>query len=556
MLYRFIFALMLSLALAACGGGGGSPGNTSSTTPTTVIPSSTATTSTFITPTVANITLSNFSATSVALASGANTGVSITVLSNGLPTSTPVIVQLYATCGSINGVASSAAAPVAVTTNGSGVAQADYSSIRPDNTLCSGPVRIFANTASATQLALDLIVAAPVANSIQFISAAPARIFVAGSGAAERSQVTFRVFGNNGSALGNVSVQVSVVTNPGGISLGTPGVSTPITVDSDASGDVKVDVFSGSIPGPVKVRAQLVSNATVFSESQNLSVASGPPSQRFMSVSVEKFNIEGWAVDGTSTRITARIADRQGNAVQDGTVVNFTTESGQASSSCVTSRVNDISSCSVEFISQNPRTTGGRVSVLAYLEGSKEYVDNNANNIFDAGDTLINIGNAYRDDNEDGVFTPGEFLINRGGSGICAGSSGVFPAQLNTCDATAVTTVRQQVVILYSSSEALLTDLQVSRSFISGAVRSADNTLLPMPVGTTISTEVTGSGSCAVDKQFGSPVVNVNPGTNPNADLATGFSATFKDCGAGSVAFVNVQSPGGLRTTFGPYVLP
>jgi hypothetical protein len=555
--FHALIGILVVTLLVACGGGGGSAGTNASTTTgaTTVIASSSATTSTFTTPTVANITFANFQATSASLASGANTAFSVNVLSNGLAPATPVNVQFYATCGVINGVETSAANPISVTTNGAGLAAADFSAVSATNQLCSGPVTIFANAVNATQSSIGLNVAAPLANSIQFVSASPSKIFVAGAGALERSQVTFRVFGATGAALSNVTVTVSLEINPGGVGIGSSGSTTPVIGTSNASGDVQVDVFSGTNPGPVKVKASLSSNAAVFAESQNLTVASGPPSQRFMSLSVEKFNIEGWAVDGSATKLTVRIADRQGNSVQDGTVVNFTAEGGQVASSCATSTSGGISSCSVDFISQNPRTAGGRVSILAYLEGTKDFVDNDGNNQFSVGDTLNEIGNAYRDDNEDGIFNTGEFRINRGGALACAGVSGTFPAQANTCDGLAGTTVRQQVAILFSSSSPVLTSVNINAGFISAIVRSADNTLLPMPVGTTISAEVSG-GTCAVNKQFGSPVVNVSPGTNPTADLATAYTATFSNCVPGDIAFINVQSPGGLRTTFGPYVIP
>lgn len=552
-LLNWIAASLLVTLLGACGGGGGASG----TNPNAVtISTSTASTSTFVTPTVASLSLSAITANTTTLPSGGNASLSVTALSNGSPTSTPVNVSFLASCGTINAQAVSSTTPVIVTTNGSGLAQITYSAISSTGTLCSGNITITANAPNSGASAIDLTVAPPVANSIQFISATPSRIFVAGSGAIERSEVTFRVFAASGVPLNNVNVDLSLVTNPGGVGIGSAGSTTNILTQSDSNGDVKVGVFSGTIPGPIKLRAALASNATLFAESQNLSVASGPPSQRFMSLSVEKFNIEGWNVDGNSTALTVRIADRQGNAVQDGTVVNFTAEGGQVASSCATVTNNGISSCSVQFISQNPRPAGGRASVLAYLEGTKDYTDNNGNNIYDPGlDTLLNIGDAFRDDNEDGVFNPGEFVITRGGASTCAGTSAPFPARTDTCNSALSTTVRQQAVILFSSSSPILTNVRISAGGISADVRSADNTLLPMPVGTVITAEVSG-GTCAVDKQFGSPVVNRAPGNNPSADLATGFSATFKTCASGDVAFITVKSPGGLSTTFGPYRIP
>jgi hypothetical protein len=357
-----------------------------------------------------------------------------------------------------------------------------------------------------------------------------------------------------------VPVQFSIITNPGGVGLGSTGATAPVTVTTDSQGLASVSVFSGTIPGPVKVRAALVSDATVFAETQNLSVSSGPPSQRFMSLSVSTFNIEGWDVDGTPTTLTARVADRQGNPVDDGTVINFTTEGGQVASSCATQKVNGISQCSVNFISQNPRLDpNGRFSVLAFAAGTKDYDDVNGNNIYDAGDVLHDIGEAYRDDNEDGAFEPGEFVVPRGGSNSCAGSGEPFPARANTCDGQLATTVRQQAVIMFSSSNpAPLNIVKFDDNQLSFTMGSADHPNLPMPAGTTVSAEVSG-GSCAVDKIFGTTVPNVNPTTDPNANLQTAHLITFKNCTTGNTVAVQIGTPGGVtlpKQTIITYTFP
>ncbi len=497
-----------------------------------------------------SISLSAIRSGAANLASAGNTSLEITALLSGIPTTLPVNVVWTASCGLINGL--SAVSPgVSVTTNGSGIAAASYQSVNADGSLCSGAVALTANTAGLVSAVQgSLTIQAPVANAIAFLSATPNNIFVSGSGAADRSLVKFRVFSSTGSPLQNVSVTFSITTNPGGVGIGSIGSVAPVSVTSDASGDVSINVFSGLIPGPVKLRAALFSNTSIFSESQNLSVASGPPSQKFMDLSVSTFNIEGWVRSGSSTQLTVRIADRQGNAVEDGTVINFTAEGGQIASSCATSRSSGISSCSVDFISQNPRPAGGRVAVLAYLEGDKDYTDNDGSNSFTVGDTLVEMGDAYRDDNEDGMYGAANdgFVFPRGGVTTCLGAGGSVPSRANTCDGKLRTTVRAQTSILFSSSEPSFETVSISTGSIRLKVRSVNNTLLPMPAGTIITAEGVG-GTCAVEKQVGSPVVNVLPGTNPFADLATTFSATLKTCVVGNAVDIKVQSPSGLVTT-------
>jgi hypothetical protein len=505
-----------------------------------------------------SLTLSSITVTPASLPSGGNAPVEVTALIGGVPAvGVPVNVTYTASCGKINGQDTTSGG-VSVTTNGSGTASSVYDAIAADGSLCSGSVTLTASSAGAPSQSKTVTVAAPTANAVVFVSATPSQIFVAGSGALDQAIVKFKVLSSGGVALPSVPVKFSIVTNPGGVGLGAVGATAPVSATTLSNGEASVSVFSGSIPGPVKVRAELVSDPVVFSESQNLTVASGPPSQRFMSLSTETFNIEGWDFDGASTQLTVRIADRQGNAVEDGTVINFTAEGGQVARSCATARINGISQCSVSFITQNPRPAGGRVSVLAYTAGTKDYVDVNGNNRYDAGvDTLKNIGDAYRDDNENASYDAtgiGEFLIPRLGTELCAGTGAPFPARSDTCDASLATTVRQQTVILFSSTTPVLDVISVTASSVKFKLRSSINTLLPLPAGSTFSVKTTdltaNAKACAVDQIYGTPVTNVQPGTDPTADLATLGDVTLQNCASGDSVAITVTVPSGLETVF------
>jgi hypothetical protein len=266
--------------------------------------------------------------------------------------------------------------------------------------------------------------------------------------------------------------------------------------------------------------------------------------------------LEGWAVDGTSTTLTVRLADRQGNAVEDGTVINFTAEGGQVARSCATTRTANISSCSVTFVTQNPRPAGGRASVLAYTEGTKDYVDVNGNNIFDTGDTLVQIGDAYRDDNESNVFDAGEFVVPRGASGACTGAGGAFPSKSNTCDGGLATTVRQQAVLLFASTTPAISSVSATRSNLSFKLHSSDNLLLPMPAGTRV-TATTSPTTCLIDNIAGAPLADARPTPGrPLEDLATTVALSLSGCAAGNAVTITVTAPSGLATTFPAVTLP
>lgn len=505
-----------------------------------------------------NVALSPLSLGANSLPSGGNTSVGVTALLNGAAfTGTPVNVTFSASCGRINGVNGN----VSVTTNGSGVANATYTALAADGSPCSGAVTVSAATPGATPSSAQLTVAAPVANSVTFVSAAPSQIYLANSGAVNKSLLRFRVF-SSGSPLANVPVTFSITLNPGGSSPGAVTLNTT-SGTSDSNGEVSVQVSAGTIPGPVRVMAALTSNSAVFAESQNLTVASGPPSQKFMSLSVSTFNIEGRAIDGTGSTLTVRIADRQGNPVDDGTVINFTSEGGQVAQSCATARIAGISQCSVNFISQNPRPLNGRVSVLAYTNGTKDFVDANMDNLFNAGDTLVDQGNAYRDDNENGQYDVGEFVLPLGGVGACAGAGAPFPKQAGTCDPSTIsTTVRQQTALLFSSSEASIVPTSVTRTLFNFNVQSADYVVpptLPMPAGTVVAASIVpalGSTTCVVTGAvLGSPIPNIAPGIDPLANLATAHSVNLTGCTAGDQVRIDVTAPSGLVTTQ-QFVLP
>lgn len=501
--------------------------------------------------TPANLTLSAITVGSSNLSSGGNTNLSVTALIGHSPSArVPVNVTFRVSCGRINNVAATGTG-VSVTTDGAGIARADFRAVQTDGSLCSGPVTIDAISAGASnQPSTTVTVAAPTANSMTFVSATPERIFLQGIGAQELSVVRFRVLTDQNTPLSGQTVNFALEVNPGGVTFSPSSAMTGI------NGEVLVNVRSGSIPGPVRLRAAIDGQPSIFAQSQNLSVASGPPSQRFMSLSVETVNIEGGNRDGAPTVLTVRLADRQGNPVEDGTVVNFTTEAGQVASRCTTTSVGNISSCSVNFISQNPRPANGRVSVLAVAEGTKDYEDINGNNRFDPGiDTLVNIGDAFRDDNESNQFDIGEFVMPRGGTVACPGVGGQVPSRLNTCDvpdllSSLATTVRQQAVILFSSSTAHIEIIERSTARVSFRLSSLDNQLLPMPAGTVISAEPIGGVCAVVSGPSASPIRNVEPGFNSLADLATTHEVDLDRCLAGNALRINVRTPFGVLSSF------
>lgn len=148
-------------------------------------------------------------------------------------------------------------------------------------------------------------------------------------------------------------------------------------------------------------------------------VSNGVPSQRSMSISIEKYNLD-WSMDGDTTSVSVRVTDTAGNPVPDGTQVQFSTEGGQIQTSCALSGVSgetaNISECSVTFATQNVRPTDGLVSIVAWLAGQEAFIDADGDGHYDAGEPFYDTGRLFRDDNETGSYETDFDELNVGAS--------------------------------------------------------------------------------------------------------------------------------------------
>jgi hypothetical protein len=468
------------------------------------------------------VTLGSISLSSAAIVSAGTTAISLPVLINGAAAASGAAsVGFSASCGQIS--------PAVATTNGGGTAGATFNSVNADGTLCQGNTTITANSAGATATSV-VAVAAPTSGALVYVGAAPSQIYLTTSGANSQSILTFRAL-SSGAVQPNLPIKITMTSQPGGVSLGSLSNTSPIIQNTDSNGLVTIIVYAGGTPGPVTVKAEWNNNAAVYTTSNSFTIASGAPQQPRMSLSVDKVNIEGWEVDGSETTFTVSVADANGNAVPVGTVINFVAESGQITSSCTTTiNASGFSLCSVKFMSQNPRPSDGRISILAYMEGIKGYTDNNSNNQFDAGDVAVDQGDAYRDDNENGQYDIGEFVIVRGGSVSCAGVSGVVPSRSNTCTGTGsvATTLRAQAVILYASHTTLPSAVStgpyagvVAQRF-SFRLNGSGAPLLPMPQDSSV-TVTSQKNGCTVSDLTPSSIPRVanTPATQLGINLGS-----------------------------------
>ncbi|MFO0115766.1 MAG: hypothetical protein ACK53F_12370, partial [Betaproteobacteria bacterium] len=368
----------------------------------------------------ANVTISPVSIQSSTLSAFGTTGLSVTVSSGGQPSAVPLEVKFTSPCA-----LSGKAALTSSATTVNGVASATYRDIG-----CAAADTITATITGTTLSSTGLVtVAAPAVGSIQFVSAQPTSIALRGTGGVgrqETSLVTFKVVDVGGNPIGGRVVQFALNTSVGGLSL------TPSSATSDATGLAVTTVSAGTVSTPVRVTASTTSaGQTLSTQSDQLSVSTGVPSQGGFSLSVSTPNIEGGDIDGTATQITARLADRFSNPVPNGTVVNFTSAGGSIGSTCTT--VGGV--CSTTLTGQNFRPTNGRVAILAYAIGEESFTDKNGNGWFDISPVteLVDLnGNstdlpeAWLDVNENRVRDANEPFIDFNNNAAYDGGDGKF----------------------------------------------------------------------------------------------------------------------------------
>ena len=481
----------------------------------------------------ANVTLTNFAVTPPATITALQTAaVTVQGRVNGA-LSGNVLVTFSAGCGSFS--------PASASTNSAGTASSTYQSAAN----CSGAVQLSASATGATTQTTNVTVNAAQAENIVFTSATPNLIVTSTSNnGVKQSTIKFQVLNAAGTGMAsqNVLVNLNSATQSAGVTF-SGGVVTQQSVNTDSNGYASVTVNSGSLPTPVIVTAALASNTNIQASSTNISVTSGVATQNAASLSVDKFAIEGFNIDGQTANFTFRVADRQGNPVPSGSQVNFVASHGQVTGACT---LDATSKCSVTYTSQGLRPTSGRAAILAYMDGEESFIDANGNNRWDNGETFYDVGTLYRDDDESGTFSAGEQTYPGGATGgsACAANTYSYPSVVNTCDGTWSSNirVRQQVIIALSTTAANIT-LTQARTSTGFSVQVADQKGNNMPTGTTVSAAVkTNGATCTVSST--SPNVVRNSSNAGQHRIGLDGAA---DCGTVRVE-VTVTPPSGSAT--------
>ncbi|NML63012.1 hypothetical protein HHL21_18395 [Massilia sp. RP-1-19] len=356
-----------------------------------------------------------------------------------------------------------------------GVQTATYT----NNGCLRGTDRITASIGNSSQ-GINIDVDAANIGTMQFVGSdlQGTSIVLKGSGGLGRKEaavLSFRVVDRNNNGLAGVDVNFRATTYTGGLTV------LPASATTDATGRVTTTVSSGTIPTPVRVIAEATRNgSTISGLSDALTISTGLPIQKAMSLSADRHNIEGGDRDGEIAKMTIRLADQYGNPISDNTAVNFITEGGAigtaAQGACVTSD----GGCTVELRSQNFKPVNGRVTVMAFVQGVENFTDMNGDgqysctNFVDAngavptvyrplvdtclsgGEPFVDMGDPFLDTEEDGVYeaVEGDLPIPYNSTTYRAAGNGKW----------GINYIRASAVITFSGSTPFLTRVVCSGS--------------------------------------------------------------------------------------------
>lgn len=287
----------------------------------------------------------------------------------------------------------------------------------------------------------------PIGSGIIFLDNEPDAIVVQGRGTMttpESAVVTFQVTDPSGLPVPGAVVLFNL-TNPIGEARLFPTTNT-----SGADGVVSTRLAAGRTTGNTSVLATVTSTGAQ-TQSAPITISNGRPTQNAFSLSAERLNIEAANIDGVQDAMQIRLADRNGNPAPDGINVRFTASGGAITPSCTITA----GGCGIILTSQAPRPSGGRIALLATTAGDESFTDLNGNNLYDAGEPLQDLPEAFRDDNESYSFNPGEPFIDDNLNGVWNTGNALFDgADCASGCGRAAATLRATGLIVFSTSQA------------------------------------------------------------------------------------------------------
>lgn len=490
-----------------------------------------------------NVALQPMTITPATVSALQTAAVNVPVTVNGVAAAPgQVAVTLQPSCGYFTSTTNRS---IIVSTTTGGAATANWQS----ESNCGGlTVTITASASGATSVSGSVAVTAVQPSNILYTGATANTMVVSTAPAGtKQSTLSYKVVDATGAPMASQAVTFTLDAASQSAGVRFTGGLTTTTTTTDTLGVAKAIINSGSLPTPVNVVASLTAVPTMTTSSSNIVVTSGMPSQFRTSLAATQLNLEGRNKDGVTTTITVRTADSMGNPPPANTAVTFTTGYGSIGGSCSTDATG---ACSVTYTTLGTRPTDGVVTVLAYMTGEESYIDNNGNNVYDAGEPFTDMGQPYRDDNHNGSYDAATEQKIGTATGAVACPSNLLSVT-STCDGAWSPTilVREQLRIGLSSASAsiTLTGAINGTGFSVVVADGAVGSVVGMASGTSVAATVTpppppAAASCALVNVSPAAVLNqVGPSThkiNLNSSACSGASVT-----------VTVTSPSGIQST-------
>ncbi|MFL0811115.1 MAG: hypothetical protein K6L76_11920 [Agarilytica sp.] len=287
---------------------------------------------------------------------------------------------------------------------------------------CSGEDTITARSeidGQALEASVTLNIAVDTVLAVNFISNSDSVLAIAGIGGQETSVVTFKVVGAQGAPIVGETVSFELSNTIGGAQL-AEGSETGTT---NNSGEVSTVVQSGTVNSSLRVNA-IHDTTGIQGLSNDITISTGIPISSGFDLSLNPANPNAWNRNNTEVEIIVNASDQFGNPPPDGTRVSFrSVEVGTIPGSCELLN----GTCSVTWVSSGdrnhitPEAGGdmriGRATVIGFMSGAENFVDHNANGLFDPdipaeAASLVDLPEAFTDQNENGIFDSGEDFID------------------------------------------------------------------------------------------------------------------------------------------------
>lgn len=177
---------------------------------------------------------------------------------------------------------------------------------------------------------------------------------VRGVGGIEWTEIIATAYDEYGNTVPEgVEISFTIAAGPGGGENIEGEGYGPVTVSTNQSGQATVVLYSGTVSGTIKMRAE---SGSIVSAVTHIVVNAGPPAN--ISIGAEHLNQRSWDKINVSNKIGANVSDIWGNPVPDSTVIWFSTEEGFVVAHALTGVDLGKGLAQTTWFSGNPRNDG------------------------------------------------------------------------------------------------------------------------------------------------------------------------------------------------------